>query len=116
MDELRVIGNIGFVTAAVALVLFALLFLTSVRWWTDPLGRAIASVVATVAVICLLASIVLMGFPIPFIHWIRAILYPLLGVTAWSATIAFIWSQFFAPRRRVARVPSDETSTEGDAT
>lgn len=112
MDTLRVIGNVGFVSAAIALTLFAVLFLTSVRWWTDTLGRAIAGVVATVAVICLLASIVLLGFPVPFVQWLRAILYPLLGLTAWSATIAFIWSQFLAPRR----VPSDETSTEGDAT
>lgn len=105
---LKIIGDIGFVAAAAGLALFAVMFLVSVRWWTDLLGRSIAAVMAVVAAIVILATIVLLGLPLPAVAWWRAILYPALAVAVWSGTIGFIWAQYIAPVR------SRKRSRKGD--
>jgi hypothetical protein len=111
----ELIGDISFVLAALALVVFAVLFLTAVRWWTDQLGRSIAGVVATIAFIVLLGILRIAGLIASSdLDWIRAIMYPILAVTTWIGTGTFIRAQFLLRRHR--RLPSGkQTSTKGDA-
>lgn len=110
---IEAIGDAGFVMAATGLGTFSVLFLVSVRWWSDWLGRSITSVIATAGVIAIVAALVLLGVDVPEIRVVRAILYPLFGLATWLATGIFIWAQFIAPRRRLRS--THQTSTEGDA-
>ncbi|MET0418709.1 MAG: hypothetical protein ABW022_22060 [Actinoplanes sp.] len=100
---LNTIGDVGFVVSAAMFILFGFLFLTSVRWWTDALGRAIAAVLVPIILVMALASVVLMGIPLPGLQWWRAFLYGTLGTALTVSNGMFIWAQFFAPRIRRKR-------------
>jgi hypothetical protein len=95
---LEVIGDIGFLLSAAMLILFSLLYLICVRWWTDILGRLIASVLIIIFTIMTLASIRILDVPLPGVQWWRAGLYGGLGVSMTAANAVFVWSQFIAPR------------------
>lgn len=97
-------GDIGFVLSGIALVLFPIMFLSSVRWWTDWIGRIVAVMFSTIGFMMLLSMARLIGVPLPGLFWWRAFLFPLLAVASWGACIAFIWAQFIAPRRRKSRI------------
>jgi hypothetical protein len=108
---LESVGNVGFITSALMFVLFTFLFLFSVRWWTDALGRMIAAVLTTVVLIMCLASMVVLGVPLPGINWWRAFLYGILALVLGFSNGFFIWAQFLAPRiRRRRATPSADRS------
>lgn len=94
------IGDIGFLTAASMLLCFSILFLTCVTWWKDLLGRVIALILGVMVTIMILASLVVFDVPIPGKMWWRAFLYNLLAFAMFLANVAFVWSQFIAPRRK----------------
>ena len=97
---LKTIGDYGFIASALMLGMFSILFLASVRWWTDPLGRIIAGVLTVVLLIMSLAVVVLVGIPLPGINWWRVFLYGTLATLMAVGNVTFIWAQFFAPRRK----------------
>jgi hypothetical protein len=97
-------GDIGFVLSGIALVLFPIMFLTSVRWWSDWLGRIIAAMFTVIGLLMALSMIRLLGVPLAGLFWWRAFLFPSLAVASWAACIAFIWSQFIAPRVRGRKI------------
>jgi hypothetical protein len=96
---MKTIGDLAFVASALMLGSFSLLFLFSVKWWTDPLGRIIAGVLTVILLIMSLAVLILTGVPLPGKQWWRIFLYGSLALLMFAANIAFIWAQFFAPRR-----------------
>lgn len=100
---LKAVGDIGFMISGIALVLFPLMFLVTVKWWTDWLGRIIALMFTVIGLIMTLSMVRLMGIPLPGIIWWRAFLFPALGLASWAACIGFAWSQFLAPRVRARR-------------
>ena len=106
----ELVGDIGFVVSGIALVTFGFMFLMTVRWWTDWLGRIIALVVFVIAFMMLLGLVRLLGLPLPGLFLWRAILFPLLAVGSVGANVVFIWAQFIAPRvrKRRSRVTSME--------
>lgn len=93
------VGDLGFLASAVMMLVFALLFLGSVRWWTDRLGRIIASVLTTMVLIMAFATLIVMGVKVPAVELWRAILYNALALSLLGANIGFIWAQFYAPRK-----------------
>lgn len=95
---LKLIGDVGFVVAAVGVLTFSLSFLIAVPWWTDRLGRAIAGVLGSVSIILILSILRLLQVPIPGLFWWRAFVFTAFAATIWAATFAFIWAQFLAPR------------------
>lgn len=95
---LKVAGDVGFVTATLGVVVFTALFFSSVRWWTDWLGRAIAAVFGSIFFIMVLAAVRIIGFPLPGLFWWRAFLFNALGLAIWGGVAGFVWAQFFAPR------------------
>jgi hypothetical protein len=97
---LKLAGDVGFVLATLGVVAFTVLFLTSVRFWTDWLGRLVAAVFISVLLIMALSVVRLMGFPLPGLFWWRAFLFNALGVAIWSGVVGFVWAQFYAPRLR----------------
>lgn len=101
---LRAIGDVGFVFASLGVVAFTVLFLVAVRWWTDHLGRAIASVMGLTSLIAILACFRLMDIPlVGGVDLWRAIIYPLLGLSLWVSVVMFTWAQFIAPRVKSRR-------------
>jgi len=105
---LKIIGDIGFLVAGVGSAIFTILFLGTVKWWTDVLGRVLACVVGSIGIIMALSMVRLFGLPLPGLFWWRAIMFNALALAIWSGVIAFSWSQFFAPRRRARRARSDK--------
>lgn len=100
---LRQIGDIAFLVAGSGILAFTVLFLGLVRWWTDALGRLIALVMLSEALIITLALVRLFGVPLPGLYWWRAFLFGTLGVGLWTGCVLFVWAQFIAPRRRKPR-------------
>lgn len=96
-------GTIAFQVASLAFVLFVVGFFTTVKWWTDALGRSIAGVVGSTAAIMGVSLCYTIGIPIPGILWVRALLYSAFALTMSAAMIVFFWSQFIAPRVRDRR-------------
>src|SRR4030042_352533 len=95
---LKAIGDWGFVFAGSGVVVFTLLFLLSVRWWSDHLGRAIAAVTGLTSLIAALGIARFVDTPVPGgIDMWRAVIYPLLGASLWASIILFAWVQFIRP-------------------
>jgi hypothetical protein len=87
-----------------------LIFLVSVRWWTDVLGRILAFVFGSMATMCAVIIVVTLGIPVPGLVHVRAALYTAFAVSVWGGVVAFLWAQFAAPRLR--RYRRDHTKGE----
>lgn len=108
------LGSLGYQVGAAGIVFFTVAFLVSVRWWTDWLGRVLASVLfATSAV--LIVVVLRQLFPEwegPFLV-VRAAVFWLFGVSIWVSLATFVWSQFFAPRVKGTRLVRMPDHTKG---
>lgn len=95
------IAVVGYVAIGAGIIVFTVLFLTCVRWWSDVLGWTIAAVCFMFSLTLGLGIYRLFGGPLPggTLLW-SAILYPAIAVVVWSAAGTFIWSQFVARRVR----------------
>lgn len=93
-------GTFAFQVASLMFVLFVIAFFTTVRWWSDILGRTMAGVVGSAAAIMGVSLCYTIGIPIPGILWVRAVLYSAFALTMSAAVVVFFWSQFIAPRVR----------------
>lgn len=102
---MKAIGDLAFIASALMLGTFSIMFLLSVRWWTDPLGRIIAGVLTVVLIIMSLAVVVLTGVPLAGIQWWRVFLYGGLALFMFAGNIVFVWAQFIAPRKRARTTP-----------
>lgn len=115
---MELIGNIGYWIGSVGILVFTLAFLLSVRWYTDILGRVIASVFAVISAVLLMSVARMLEVDLPggLFLW-RAVLFVLFGASVWSAVVVFMWAQFWAPRRQPPRPErmldhSDHTNRE----
>lgn len=96
---LRDIGNYGYQAGAVGVVAFTICYLVAVRWWTDWLGRVLASVLFTTSGVLIITAIrqIRPEWQGPLFVW-RAIFFCGFGITIWGSLATFVWSQYFAPR------------------
>lgn len=115
---MELIGNIGYWVGSVGIVVFTASFLVSVRWYTDILGRVIASVFTVISAVLLMTVARMLDVDLPggLFLW-RAVLFVLFAASVWSAVVVFIWAQFGAPRREPPRPElmldhSDHTTRE----
>lgn len=97
--HLELIGSVGYQAGAVGIVLFSIAYLLLVRWWTDTLGRVLASVICTLSLILVMVALRQLDVELPggLLVW-RAGVFLLFGIVVWMALGTFVWSQFFAPR------------------
>lgn len=98
---LRDFGSLGYQAGAVGVVAFTFCYLVAVRWWTDWLGRVIASVLFTTSGVLIVTAIRQLRPDLegPLFVW-RAVFFCGFGITIWGSLITFVWSQYFAPRVR----------------
>jgi ABC-type nickel/cobalt efflux system permease component RcnA len=111
----RLWGTVSFEVASFAFIVFTVGFFATVRWWTDALGRSIAGVVGSSAVILVVSLCYTLGVPIPGILWVRAVMYSSFALTMSIAVTVFFWSQFIAPRvheRRSRRSAKHQRAAE----
>lgn len=93
------VGDWGLAYAAISTLGVMLVYLICVRWWTDPLGRGIAAVFGSCALVIGIVAARLFNIPLPGgVLWWRAVGYWVLGTTMTGGMCTFIWAQFFAPR------------------
>lgn len=102
---MRAAGDFGLIAAGVGIIIFTMLFMTSVRWWTDHLGRAIAAFFGSVAAIFALVIVRVAGFPLPGVQVWRAFLFNAMAVSMWAGLVGFVWAQFVQRRVRLGRTP-----------
>lgn len=100
---MKTVGDVGLVLAGVGIIVFTTLYLVSVRWWTDHLGRAVAAFFGSVGAIMALVIWRVIGWPLPGVHWWRAFLFNAMAVSIWAGVIGFVWAQFIQRRVRSAR-------------
>lgn len=106
---MKVVGDIGLVLAGVGIIVFALLFGFSVKWWTDWLGRIIFAFFASIAVIMGLVIWRILDWPLAYAQLWRALLFGAMAISIWGGVIAFVVSQFTRRRVRSGRItPTEE--------
>ncbi len=96
-------GTWALTVGAIGVVVWSTMFLVSVRWWTDALGRVLAAVFGSMGIMCVVITIVTLGIPVPAVQYVRAALYSAFAVSVWGGVVAFLWAQFAAPRLRRRR-------------
>jgi hypothetical protein len=96
-------GTLALAIGAIGVMVWAVAFLGAVRWWSDMLGRVLASVFGSMGVMCAVITVVTFGIPVPALVYVRAALYSAFAVSVWGGVIAFLWAQFAAPRLRRRR-------------
>lgn len=98
------LGSLGYQIGALGVVIFTLVYLVAVRWWTDWLGLVLASVLFTTSGVLIVTTIrqIWPGTD-HTIYVIRAVAFWAFGIAVWGSIATFIWSQWFAPRVRTTR-------------
>lgn len=93
-------GTYAFIVASISFIVFTGLFFGTVRWWTDLLGRTIATVTGSISAILIVSTTRALGAPIPNYMAVRAVLYTVFAVSMLTAIGVFVWAQFIAPRMK----------------
>ncbi len=99
-------GNYGYQLGAAGILVFTAAFLLTVRFWTDTLGRVIATVLITMSGVLVMSTLRMLHVELPggLLNW-RAVVFWLFGAGVWSGIGVFVWAQFLAPRiKRVGRM------------
>lgn len=93
------LGSLGYQVGAAGIIAFTLAFLVVVRWWTDWLGRVMASVLCSTSAVLVITTLRQLHpeWGDTYLTW-RLVVFWVFGLAVWSSLATFVWAQFFAPR------------------